>query len=220
MVRQNPDDAQARLNLARAHFNLATTRLREDDRGGALEHFRHALEHDDALAPAHLNAAKLLATAGRLTDALPHFARVRELEPDHPTARLAEATALMMLGRFADAKKVLEEAVTRQPDEAATAHALARLLAAAPEPSLRDAKRSLALISRLLQTATVPSYVETQAMAMAELGRFEDAVARQRSVLAELRRRGRAADAERAARNLARYQRGLACCAEPGDAIP
>ncbi len=172
------------------------------------------------MAPAHLNVAKLLASDGRFQDSLPHFARVRELAPDHHGARLGEATALMLLGRFAGAKAVLEEAIALLPAEPATVHALARLLAAAPEPSLRDGPRALALASRLLETATVPSYVETEAMALAEVGRFAEAAVRQRSVLAELRRRGLAVDAERVARNLARYQRGVSCCAEARDVVP
>ena len=100
------------------------------------------------------------------------------------------------------------------------AHALARLLAAAPHPSLRDGGRSLALMAAVLESATVPSYVETQAMALAEVGRFEDAAASQRAVLAEVRRRGLTSDAERLERNLERYGAGMNCCADSKDVFP
>jgi tetratricopeptide (TPR) repeat protein len=250
VAREEPENAEARLNLgialaeagdlegaiaqhqevlglpadaatlARTHFNLATFHLRDSDKRQALEHYRGALEYDNRLAPAHLNVANLLAGGGRLAEALPHFARVRELQPDHPTARLGEATALIYLGRFGDARTVLEETVGGLPSDASAVHALARLLAAAPDTSLRDGRRALVLISRALETATLPRYVETQAMALAQVGRFEDAADRQRAVLAEARRRGRTADAERLARNLARYESDLSCCADPKDVYP
>ena len=220
MVEQDSEDAQAHLNLARVHFNLATSFLRDNDSVRALDHFQSALDHDDQLAPAHLNVANLLAGTGRLAEALPHFERVRELQPDHRSASLGAAKALMLLQRFSEARAVLEEAVRRLPDERSTAHALARLLSAAPEPSLRDGARSLVLIARVLESARLPSYVETQAMALAEVGRFEEAADRQRAVLAELRRRGRSADAERLARNLERYEAGRSCCADSKDVLP
>ena len=103
---------------------------------------------------------------------------------------------------------------------AGAAHSLARLLASAPERSLRDGPRALAMATRLLETDRVPPHAETLAMALAEVRRFEDATRAQRAVLAEARRLNRTVDAERLAHNLARYEGSTACCADPTDAYP
>ena len=57
-------------------------------------------------------------------------------------------------------------------------------------------------------------------MALAEVGQFEEATRAQRAVLAEAKRLKRTGDAERLARNLARYESRTACCADPSDAFP
>ncbi len=90
----------------------------------------------------------------------------------------------------------------------------------APERSLRDGQRALAMAARLFETDRVPPHAETLAMALAEVGRFEDATRIQRTVRAEATRLGGTADVERLARTLARYERGIACCTNPADAYP
>jgi tetratricopeptide (TPR) repeat protein len=250
LVRLDPEDAQARINLgvalaqagdfagairehqkvlklkpddkrlALTHFNLATFYSRTNDPRRALEHYGQALERDPGLEAAHFELAELLSRGGRLAEALPHYARVSELEPGHETVRLREAEVLMRLGRFDDAKNVLEEAVKTFPSDGRAAHALVRLLVAAPELSLRDGPRALAMATRRLETNREPPHAETLAMALAEVGRFEDATRTQRAVLAEARRLHRTADTERLARNLARYESRTACCADPTDAYP
>ena len=57
-------------------------------------------------------------------------------------------------------------------------------------------------------------------MALAEVGRLEEAAVRQRALLSAARAAGRSQDAERLARNLERYEDGLSCCAAPEDGLP
>ncbi len=126
----------------------------------------------------------------------------------------------MRLGRFPDAKSVLEDAVATSPKDPLVAHALARLLAGASDKALRDGARGLALAERLFESGQTPPRLETLAMALAEVGEFEEAARAQRAVLAEAGKLSRPADAERLARNLARYESGTACCSDPSDAYP
>ena len=205
---------------ALAHFYLGSFYERKNDPDRALEHYRRALEENGELVEGHFYLAEFLARSDRLTEALPHYARVGEIEPSHGIARLREAEVLMRLGRFPEAKRVLEDAVATSPRDPTLAHALGRLLAGAPDASLRNGPRGLALAERLLETASTPPHIETLAMALAEAGQFEEATRAQSTVLAEAKRLNRKFDAERLERNLARYENQTACCATPSDAFP
>ena len=57
-------------------------------------------------------------------------------------------------------------------------------------------------------------------MALAEAGRFEEAVSIQRTLVEGARRQGRTGEERRLARNLERYESGEACCARVADALP
>ena len=249
VVQQNPEDAEARLNLGAAlgqggdydaairehqkvlelepqeetlaltNFYLGTWYERTNRLSRASEHYRRALELDPKLANAHFALAELLVRSRNLDQALTHYARTIELAPNHRAASVREAEVLMRLGRYTEAKDALEEAVTNSRSLSA-AHALARLLAGSPDPSLRDGPRGLALAERLFESAKTPPQLETLAMALAEAGQFEEATRAQRAVLAEAEKLNRTADAERLARNLARYESGSTCCADPSDAFP
>jgi hypothetical protein len=50
------------------------------------------------------------------------------------------------------------------------------VLAAAPDASVRDGARALDLARSLVERETTIDHVETLAMALAELGRFDDAI--------------------------------------------
>jgi len=135
-------------------------------------------------------------------------------------ARHREATTLMRLERYADAKRVLERAVLQIPEERRLTHALARLLAASPDRSLRDGPRSFSLASELFSSERVPPHAETLAMALAEVGRFDDARDLQRRILSEFERSASREVLDRLRGNLDRYTGGTTCCAIPSDVLP
>jgi tetratricopeptide (TPR) repeat protein len=250
VVEQDPGDARARLNLgvalaesgdltgaiaqhlavlelrpendrlALTHFNLGTFYKRTNDPDNAVEHYRRALELDAGLAGAHYDLGELLSGSGHLSEALSHYSSAGELRPDQGSARLGHATVLMRLERFPEARRVLEKGVRELPADRRLANALARVLAAAPERSLRDGPRALAMATQVFETERVPPYAETLAMALAAVGRFEEAVRIQRRVLAEAERLSRSADASRLKRNLDLYENGRACCAGTADVFP
>ena len=168
----------------------------------------------------HFGLAEALVRTGRLEEAVPHYARARELDPGQSLAWLREATVLMGLGRFADARATLDERLRVDSTDGRAAHSLARLLAGAPDRTLRDGPRAMAIAGALLQADNAAPNAETAAMALAEVGRFEEAVSIQRTLVAEARRRGRTGEERRLARNLERYERSEACCARVADAFP
>ena len=168
----------------------------------------------------HFGLAEALVRTGRLEEALPHYTRVREIAPADGLAWLREATVLMGLGRFADARATLEARLRVESTDGRAAHSLARLLAGAPDPSLRAGPRAMALAGALLEADNSAPTAETAAMALAEVGRFEEAVSVQRTLVEEARRQGRTGDERRLGRNLERYERSEACCARAADAFP
>lgn len=168
----------------------------------------------------HFGLADALVRTGRLEEALPHYSRVRDLDPTQSLAWLREATVLMGLGRFADARATLEARLRVDATDGRAAHSLARLLAGAPDPNLRDGPRAMTIAGALLEADNAAPNAETAAMALAEVGRFEEAVSIQRTLVEEARRQGRTGEERRLARNLERYERSEACCARAADVYP
>ncbi len=184
---------------------------------------QEALRHepgDERASRIHFGLAEALVRTGQLDEALPHYTRVREIDPAQGLAWLREATVLMGLGRFADAKASLEARLGVDSTDDRAAHSLARLLAGAPDPSLRDGPRALAIAGALLEADNAAPKAETAAMALAEVGRFEEAINIQRTLVQEAQRLERGGEGRRLARNLERYERGEACCARVGDVLP
>jgi hypothetical protein len=119
--------------------------------------------------------------------------------------------AYVRLGRYGDARQTLEEAVKAHPDQAGLSHALARVLAAAPDPAVRDGARAATIVAQLRRSYQSPALTETAAMAAAGTGQYAEAVRLQRAALAEARRAGQADSAQALQRNLQLYEQGRPC---------
>ncbi len=216
VLESDPENGDARLGLGAV---LAQTGNFEQ----AVVELRTALDQvpEAGRTPRlHFGLAEALVRTGRLEEALPHYTRVREIDPAQSLAWLREATVLMGLERFAEARATLEARLQVDATDGRAAHSLARLLAGAPDPSLRDGPRAVALAGALMEVDNSASTAETAAMALAEAGSFEEAVSVQRTLVEEARRQGRTGDERRLARNLDRYERSEACCARVADAFP
>ena len=215
-VELEPGNGEARLGLGAV---LAQTGSFEE----AVVELQAAMRQipEDRRTPRlHFGLAEALVRTGRLEEALPHYTRVREIDPAQGLAWLREATVLMGLGRFADARATLEARLRVESTDGRAAHSLARLLAGAPDPTLRDGPRAMTIAGALLQADNAAPNAETAAMALAEVGRFEEAVSIQRTLVEEARRQGRTGEERRLTRNLERYEREEACCARVADAFP
>lgn len=198
-------------SLAAAHVMKGTLleRSGRDDR--AIAEYTAAATHDPTLREAHLRLADALRRVGRLDAALSSYRRVLALAPDAEDARFGEAMALAQLSRHVEARDRLRDAMTRHPDQPAFAQALARLLAASPDPQVRDGRQALDLVTSLANQHKTTSVAETMAMALAQVGRFEDAVEWQRLAMSVAADAGHSDAAKRMAANLALYQRREPC---------
>ncbi|MCY3927790.1 MAG: tetratricopeptide repeat protein [Acidobacteria bacterium] len=216
VLESDATNGDARLGLGAVlaqtgNFELAVVELREAVR---------LVPEGDRTPQIHFGFAEALVRTGRLEEALPHYTRVREIAPADGLAWLREATVLMGLGRFGDARAVLQARLRVESTDGRAAHSLARLLAGAPDPSLRDGPRAVALAGALMEADNSASTAETAAMALAEAGSFEEAVSIQRTLVEEARRQARTGEERRLSRNLERYERSEACCARAADAFP
>jgi tetratricopeptide (TPR) repeat protein len=197
LVEEQPESPQARLNLARA-LSLAG---RWDE----------AVAQYDALLRLHpeepsipLYRATALRRAGRPREAAAAFREIVERRPGEVVPRVEEAMALAAAGDHRGALARLDAGLAALPRSGELVHAQARLLALAPPP-VGDPQRALALAEAIHQARPEPAHAETLAMALAANGRFEEAAALQRRLLAG------AADEETRARlraDLERYQAG------------
>jgi Flp pilus assembly protein TadD len=116
------------------------------------------------------------------------------------------AMALVKAGRRSEARKVLEQALAAEPNNAEVINSLARLLATAREASVRDGKRALALSEKLFQATRSLAVGQTYAMALAESGRFAEAATLQRETIIGYQRSKTPVDAEFLQQNLRLYE--------------
>ena len=137
--------------------------------------------------------------------------------PAGPLAEIDEAEALAASGRSREAIELLEHAWQAIPESVELLQALARVLASADDPEVRDGKRALDLAQRSLRAGATPSRLETLAMASAEAGDFDEAVRVQRRVIQMVTWQGPEDLLPRLEANLARYLAGETCCAEGPD---
>ena len=202
-------EAAARLDpgFAAAHFLLGTLFERSGRDAEAIERYTAAVTSDASLIVAHLRLGDALRRTGRFEAAL---LRYRKIQGEQ--ARFGEAMALVRLGRHVEALQALRAARERYPDEPSFPHAMARLLAAAPDAGVRNGLRALGLVQGLAaegyRTAGV---AETMAMAMAELGRFGEAVEWQSRAMEVAAAAARPDVARAMTANLALYQGGEPC---------
>jgi tetratricopeptide (TPR) repeat protein len=197
--------------LAKAHYGIgivdeATGRDRE-----AIDAFSAAVTADPASVEARLSLADALRRSGRMEESLPHYAEIIKASPAVSQARFGYAMALVRLKRFQEARDRLADAVRTYPDQPGFAHALARLLAAAPDARVRDGQRAMVLMQELLKAQRTLEMMQTMAMTLAELGEYDEAVNWQRHAIAAAAQAQRPDLSSRLQENLRLYENREPC---------
>lgn len=161
------------------------------------------------MADAWMGRANLLGSLGRLDDASRGYAEAQRFDPERTEAWLGGATAEALAGRWTDARRRLESGLETIQDPTRNVdlrHTLARLLATAPDPEVRDGEMALELARAALGEGGPVDYAETVGMALAELGRWQEAVDWQQRVVQQLESAGETRRAAAARALLDRYQ--------------
>ncbi|HVS63543.1 MAG TPA: tetratricopeptide repeat protein [Thermoanaerobaculia bacterium] len=149
----------------------------------AIRSFEQAID----LAPdpelVRLELGRVLGHVGRFREAEEQFSRVLSTSPRNLDAWRGRILAAVLDRRFDAAKVALRDALQVFPRDDALANALARLLATAAAPAVRDGDLALELAERVHRVRADSTSAETLAAALAEAGRFEEALALQRQIV-------------------------------------
>jgi tetratricopeptide (TPR) repeat protein len=198
-------------SVAKAHYSLGVLMASAGRREAAIRHLAAAVRNN----PNYVEALQALGDqqrrTGQFAAALETYGSLLRVSPRAPEARVGYGVALVRLRRFPEAKEWFEEGVRLYPDRGELRHALARLLAASPADGQRDGARALTIVEELLKTDKTTALGETMAMAFAEIGRFDQAVAVQRDIIGAASKAGLTAEVRIMAENLRRYERGQPC---------
>jgi len=197
--------------LAKAHFGIGIVSEAAGRDTEAIDAFVAAVKYDPDYAEARLSLGDALRRNGHDAEALKQYEAVIKANPSASPAYFGYAMALVHAKRWPEARDALNRAAATFPDQAGFAHAFARVLAAAPDDSVRDGRRALTIVDTLLKNQRTLELAQTRAMALAEVGRFEDAVRWQREVITAAAQSNRRDLSSRLAENLSRYEKGLPC---------
>jgi tetratricopeptide (TPR) repeat protein len=197
--------------LAKAHYGIGIVMEAAGRDTDAISSFSAAVHAEPSSVEARLSLADALRRTGRMEDSLPHYAEIIRASPAVSQARFGYAMALVRLGRFSEARDRLTDAMNTYPDQPGFAHALARLLSAAPDARVRDGRRALTLMQDLLKTQRTLELMQTMAMTLAELGQYEEAVNWQREAVSAASQARRSDLTTRLQQNLSLYENHQPC---------
>jgi tetratricopeptide (TPR) repeat protein len=196
---------------AKANYSLGVMMSSSGQTNQGIQRLSAAVKYNPNYVEALMALGDTLRHSGRFDASLRPYADVVRINPRAAEARFGYAMALVRLRRYGEARDWLEESARVQPDRTEITHALARLLAAAPDSAVRDGARAMTLVQELLKGTKTTAVGETMAMALAELGQFTNAVEVQRDIIAAAGQAGLQQDVRRMTANLRRYERREAC---------
>ncbi len=166
-LRINPSRADVHNNLANLYADMGKT-------NEALAEYTEAI-HLNPYAPlAYANYGTLLAQMGHYDEAMKEYAQAVKLAPQDSRPHYLMGKVLLMQGRSAEAISHFRDALRLNPNDVSTLAYLARVLASAQNPLVRNGTEAVALAQRAnaLTSGEQPFVLDTLAMAYAEAGRF------------------------------------------------
>lgn len=168
-----------------ALYNIGTLYAGQNRHDEAVLHLERLLQLTPDDHQARVTLGRELYLSGRREEALSSFTAVTSANPDNEDAVLAQADVLTALGRHRQALETIEKSHTAFPTKGRTAAKLAYLLAASPQMDLRDEARALELSHLVYDVTGAVSHGAVIAMALAGLGRCEEAIQWQREMIAK-----------------------------------
>jgi Flp pilus assembly protein TadD len=144
--------------------------------------------------------------SGSSLDAAQWYRRALSKEPRSTRIALSLAFALIKAADYVEARKVLETALSQQPQSAEVINALARLLATAPAAEVRDGPRALTMAKSLFEKNQGLEVGQTYGMALAETGNFTEAAELQQNIISSYERSRMPVDKSFLVHNLTAYR--------------
>lgn len=201
IVRRSPQYSEA-------HFTLGLLMEDSGQYPQAMARYTSAVRHDPSHAEARLRLAGLLRRSGRPDDAMAQYQRVMDIDSLIVEAPFGYAMVLINLRQWAQARNRLADGMETYPYTPVFPLALARVLAAAPDDRVRDGQAAMEIMNRLSEEQRRIDLGETMAMALAEVGRYEEAASMQREAIVAARETGPPDLPERMTANLKLYEAG------------
>ena len=162
-----------------AHINYADALFANAAPGDAAWHYEKGLELNphDPVGLHHF--ADLLYQFGDTEGAIRHYLRSLQVDPNRPRACLSLARLFVDTGQPRLALRVLRDGAERNPDAIGLIDYLARVLASHPDDTVRNGEEAVAWAKHVRDArgATDVPALTTLATALAEAGRFDEAVA-------------------------------------------
>jgi Flp pilus assembly protein TadD len=142
----------------------------------AAEQFEKALQIDSGDFELQMRTGIMLASQGNIDNAIRYFAQAVRLEPNNPEALYNMGVALTMDNKPREAIEYLKGAFEANPSWPEPAIWLARILAANPDPQIRDPNGAVAIA---LKAAELTQYhnaeaLEILAVSYAAAGRYDE----------------------------------------------
>ena len=188
-----------------ARVNLGLTQLQLGNTAQAITTLQAAFD----LAPEDANASRelvrVLLRAGRAEEAVRVLEKSHSASPDDEETLVSLSILLAQQNRFREAVALLAEGNQRFPERTATATTLARLLASSPDRSVRDGQRALDLANAVHAAEPTPVHGETIALALAELGRCDEALSQMTRAITEAEQANDGGEAARLKGEIAKY---------------
>jgi superkiller protein 3 len=200
-VRLDPTNSKANYNLGMILAQLQNPR--------AKEHFQTAIEQNPGNIQAHLGLARMLWSEGQCAAALPHFEAFLGATPDAIDIRINTAMCHAQVGQYAAARDLLEAGYAAYPTHPGLQDALVRILSASEDAEVRDGARALGIAQSLVATMRRPETLSSLAMALAETGRYPEAIERQQEALRIARQGGQSDFVPFLQKELRRYEQSL-----------
>ena len=161
-----------------AHFGLGELLIDQGRFEGAVEQFSEVLRLQHKHEPAWLQLGIARAGQGKLPEAVAAFSVALRIQPDDAEAHYHLAMALGSQHETKEAIRHYHEALKALPDFPEALNNLAWLLAANPDPQVRNGHEAVDLAERACKLTEYkqPIMIGTLAAAYAEAGRFAEAV--------------------------------------------
>jgi tetratricopeptide (TPR) repeat protein len=172
----------------------------------AVEHLSAAFRGDPTDGEISRVLIRLLLKLSRGDEAIDVLSRAPSFDVEDEGLVLGLSILLADRQRYRDAIDLLESSHRQFPDRARIDTTLARLLAAAPDRSLRDGARALELSMRVYDRDPSAAHGETVALALAESGRCGDAAMWIQRAVAQAEQTRDSATATRLRAEAPRYQ--------------
>ena len=127
---------------------------------------------------AHNNLGTILRQKGKVDEAIAHYQQALRIMPDNESVHFNLARAFLQTGKMGEAIAQYQSALQLEPADMEAQNNLAWLLATSSEASLRNGEKAVQLASEAnnLAGGKNPVILGTLAAALAETGRFGDAV--------------------------------------------